>query len=767
MVNHSYMHVGITSPKWVVFSIFIIGLLLIWRPGALAEGPVLGGGGTSMEELLELSLEDLTQITVTKSPERVADTPATTIIVTQKQIQQRGYFTLKQLLEDLPGLDVGVQGLPFGQSTWAVRGIQGVNFIKILQDGIAIDPPGNLIGPVEENYPLHHLKQVEVVYGPGSALYGADAVSLVVNLITEDAEALDGVETMTAFGEYGDRRVYVKGGKAFGEHVSLIAGGHYQEADNVNIPARYPNQLPFGDLRQFDGSLFQPAEDRAGYFGDTSSYSAFAKLNLFQNFQTGFTLSRYETPSFIGELPNVVNYEPSNWTVIDQTSAYGRYRHQFTQELAAQLQVDYQKYQVDEDSSLADIFTAYEEQYVFEESEKWGIELQGDYTLSADHQFLGGVVFQVFNSIPRTEILPDPYDPDKDPEDQVQFFPNTNDMVAIPVTDLDWTNVAVFGQWRGYWTEDLSSVIGLRFDQASTYGGAVSPRVGLVYQAGPQTTVKGFYGRAFAQPSPTSAFTVLGGFDGTTDGQGRYLGQGFVLPNPDLDAQTLDNVEVSLSHRFPFDLRLTLTGYYNHIKDFTQFVFVPGSNAEVLPGAVVSNNFILDNVGTLQSYGGELLLDYAQTFGDVGVRVWGSYSFVDGSVKRDDSSVKTDLPFAAMHKVKGGVTLAYQDLISLTPRIRYIGKTGTRRPTSQSDPNDLYEIPDFVVVDFLGEVNLLPLLPVAWTTELGIKKLSTFVRITNLLNTNNVGPTGPLPTYPDQWPYDPRRTWIGLRLAFP
>ncbi len=757
---------GRRSVDGLFFTLLMMVFMAIACPNVLAGSPGMVANNSSLEDLLELSLEELTQVTVTRSPERVADTPATTIIVTQRQIQQRGYFTLKQLLDDLPGLDIGVQGLPFGMSRYSARGIAGINFLKILQDGIPIDSPGNMIFPLEEQYPLHHVKQVEVVYGPGSALYGADAVSLVVNLITEDAEVLDGVETMTAFGEYGDRRVYVKGGKVFGENFSLVAGGHYQEADNVNMPARYPNQLPFGDLRQADGSLFQLEEDRAGYFGDTSSYSAFAKLNMFENFQTGFTLSRFETPSFIGELPNVVNYEPSNLTIIDQTSAYGRYRHQFTQELGAQLQVDYQKYQVDEDSSLADIFTGYEEQFIFEESEKWGIELQGDYTLSADHQFLGGLVFQVFNAIPRTELLADPYDPDKDPEDQVQYFTNTNDMVAIPIFDLDWTNVGVFGQWRGYWTEDLSSVIGLRFDQASTYGGAVSPRVGLVYQAGLQTTLKGFYGRAFAQPSPTSAFAVLGGFDGTTDGQGRYLGQGFVLPNPDLDAQTLDNVEVNLSHRFPFDLRVTLTGYYNHIKDFADFVFVPGPNAEVLPGAVVSNNFILDNVGTLQSYGSELLLDYAQTFGEVGVRVWGSYSFVDGSLKRDDSSVKTDLPFTAMHKVKGGVTLAYQDLISLTPRVRYIGKTDTRA-SSQTDPNELVEIPEFVVVDLLAEANLLSLFPRSWTEWTGISSLSTFVRITNLLNTNNFGPVSLLPTQADQWPYDPRRTWIGLRLAFP
>ena len=87
--------------------------------------------------------------------------------MTQRQIQQRGYFTLKQLLEDLPGLDVGVQGLVFGQSTFTVRGIVGPTFIKILQDSISIDPPGNLIGPIEEQYPLHHVKQVEIVYGRG------------------------------------------------------------------------------------------------------------------------------------------------------------------------------------------------------------------------------------------------------------------------------------------------------------------------------------------------------------------------------------------------------------------------------------------------------------------------------------------------------------------------------------------------------------------------------------------------------------------------
>ena len=56
----------------------------------------------------------------------------------------------------------------------------------VLQDGVRIGAPAGELVPVSINFPLYMARQVEVMLTPGSALYGADAVSGVINIITRD-----------------------------------------------------------------------------------------------------------------------------------------------------------------------------------------------------------------------------------------------------------------------------------------------------------------------------------------------------------------------------------------------------------------------------------------------------------------------------------------------------------------------------------------------------------------------------------------------------
>ena len=71
----------------------------------------------SMDDLFGMSLEDLMNIVVTsvsKKAENVLEAPATVIVITDKQIRQRGYLDLEQLLHDLPGFDISTLSLGWG-----------------------------------------------------------------------------------------------------------------------------------------------------------------------------------------------------------------------------------------------------------------------------------------------------------------------------------------------------------------------------------------------------------------------------------------------------------------------------------------------------------------------------------------------------------------------------------------------------------------------------------------------------------------------------
>ena len=104
------------------------------------------------------------------------------------------------------------------------------------KDGIRINSPTvEPIIPVAENYPLYNAKQVEILYGPASAIYGADAFSGVINIITENAPRDATVRATVEGGEFDSYRVDVYGAKRYNDGVAVSLGGHYQETDGPDL----------------------------------------------------------------------------------------------------------------------------------------------------------------------------------------------------------------------------------------------------------------------------------------------------------------------------------------------------------------------------------------------------------------------------------------------------------------------------------------------------------------------------------------------------
>lgn len=146
---------------------------------------------------------------VSKKAENIMEAPANVMIVTQEDIRNRGYVDLEQLFSDLPGFDVSRTYGPTYSNIYQ-RGYRSNNTDRTLF----------LVDGVEENdlwsnsifwsrqYPISNVKRVEVVYGPASTMYGANALVGVVNVITKDAEELTsngpiGIKANTGFGTYG------------------------------------------------------------------------------------------------------------------------------------------------------------------------------------------------------------------------------------------------------------------------------------------------------------------------------------------------------------------------------------------------------------------------------------------------------------------------------------------------------------------------------------------------------------------------------------
>lgn len=153
-------------------------------------------GVRKLEELSLLELLDIPVTTVSKSRKTLRNTPGVVTVITREEIQSHGYRSLADCLRRVPGF-YDVYDLVFHNI--GVRGVNGGgeaagSIIKVMIDGQAVHfrpSTGNFFG--EELVPLDAVERIEVVRGPASALYGANAFLGVVNVITrsgEDAAAL-------------------------------------------------------------------------------------------------------------------------------------------------------------------------------------------------------------------------------------------------------------------------------------------------------------------------------------------------------------------------------------------------------------------------------------------------------------------------------------------------------------------------------------------------------------------------------------------------
>ena len=148
--------------------------------------------------LSELSLEDLMNIkvvTASGSEQTVSEAPSTMMVITAQQITERGYEQLDDVLRDIPGVDL-VHAYGQAPTFITFRGMYGDENKRmlIMIDGIV---ENSLMGGYEmagPAYSLHNVERVEIIWGPASALYGANAFSAVVNMITKKGAEINGLQ---------------------------------------------------------------------------------------------------------------------------------------------------------------------------------------------------------------------------------------------------------------------------------------------------------------------------------------------------------------------------------------------------------------------------------------------------------------------------------------------------------------------------------------------------------------------------------------------
>ena len=214
----------------------------------------VGLEGEGMDDMLGLDLEQLLETpievwTATKTKSTLAEAPAVMTVISKEEIQLFGYQSVAEVLQQVVGFyiiddhmipNLGIRGIDGG-----FMGESGS--VKVLINGqnmVARSTGGNWLGA--ELIPLTAIERIEVIRGPASALYGADAFLGVVNIITisgEDAAlgTMQGGMNITAESKLGHDLDFTLGGRRGG--LEILASGRFYEADRsgLELPDSSPN----------------------------------------------------------------------------------------------------------------------------------------------------------------------------------------------------------------------------------------------------------------------------------------------------------------------------------------------------------------------------------------------------------------------------------------------------------------------------------------------------------------------------------------------
>lgn len=202
---------------------FCIGLFLILRNVSFAQADTL-----KSRDLAEMDLADLMKITIaTNKKQLLEEAPSIVSVVTRKDIESYGCRDISDILRSIPGFEFGIDvfsiaGLSF-RGIWVHEGKA-----LIMLNGLTLNDFGfgnyNFIGTI----PASLIERVEIIRGPGSALYGGFAEVCVINIITTPQKNTNNVVLTGNGGVVGNSGYAVNG--------NLYANGNMSDLKyNFNI----------------------------------------------------------------------------------------------------------------------------------------------------------------------------------------------------------------------------------------------------------------------------------------------------------------------------------------------------------------------------------------------------------------------------------------------------------------------------------------------------------------------------------------------------
>ncbi|MBS1601760.1 MAG: TonB-dependent receptor [Bacteroidetes bacterium] len=616
------------------------------------DGGIAAFAQTDTGRLENMSLKELLNVKVaapSKSMQEIGLAPAAVYLVTKAQIKARGYQSLLDLMYDLPEMKVDDKILSGIRNGFTVRGTQGIEKFLLLLDGVRISSPSGEAMPIMENYPINLAERVEIVYGPASALYGADAVSGVINIITRKLGPTQKilVDAQSAAGSYGYSNTSLLLAQRLTRDADLTISAQYAADPGADYSKLYRSDSAYnisgystGTLNTIYGPFSPITPVKPRFEAPMKAYNVYAATHI-NDFSLSFFRSYSRTPTAFGNNPANSLYNKDVFMAQSVNTSSASYRHTLGR-IKTSTSLTSSEYNLDPASNYRNLYTAMEPAYKYSTCSAVRAEEQLDYSPSEKLSLTAGAVYEKYTALAQSADLESPV---KEGDFVHGIYLGSRSFyrpegLAAQFYMIKYHNTGAYLQAQIAPSGRLHITLGSRWENNSWYGTTFNPRAAVVFNANPQTTVKLLYGSAFLAPAPTDAYGQWGSFD--TQDSGRTYHSTFLhLPNPALKPIHSKNLELGIRHNITDNLIVALDGYYNTLSGLHAYADDNSSTHRYnssFNGIPVDYIEVFVNDGRQKNYGGSLQLTWKLTAGNVHVNLLAAASYSDGKHEEESSS---------------------------------------------------------------------------------------------------------------------------------
>lgn len=625
-------------------------------------GNGIGQAIAADEDSDKVNLEQMV-VTATRSKKSAEEVTADVDVVTEAEIEAAAANNVDDVLRRLGGVDIR-RPSDFGITSpidISIRGVGGTKRVLFLVDGVPTNSA--ITGMVYPNQvQLSSLKQMEVVKGPFSSLYGSNAMGGVINFITKEreTEGLD-ITPMVKTGNFG---LFESGLGLEGREGAMVytlnasyrqIDNHYRRDENVNYS--------FNPMTgEFDKS-HTPVNDHAGY----DDYRFFGKLSYDVSDETRITVSG-----------NFVQTDTENGSTRyqmvpkDRDTEHTFYFANLNGETVVndKFDIDFRLYT---NYTETDATTEHIERdpnagggppmgpggpmggafnYIYGQrlhsGRDTGIQLKAGTTLGEHHYFIAGI---------DSNFIEGKWD-----------NKNEDGSLIGEAMDESLNNQAIYLQNESEFFSSLFLTLGFRYDINSISDDSLSPKVGILYRLNERIDLRGSVGRAYRAPNLNELYTPT-----------WMMVPGVPFEsNPDLEPEVVWSYDLGTKIQLTDQLNFNFTGFYSKAEDLISNPITNGVMRYENMDEVETDGFETGIDGKILSWLG-FYLNYTYT-----------HSVEKGGGRLDNQS---------LHQANGGVMATYmvssQAKLTGTFDLRYNGEMAfTDRMSRQS-----IELDEWIVAD--------------------------------------------------------------------